>query len=305
MIANQIALVRREFWEHRSLYIVPAVLGVVLVLVAITGRASISAFDTHVDLALLGATNISANERGAAITAFLAVFAGLFVFEMLILTVFYSLDTLYAERKDKSVLFWRSMPVTDAETVISKLITALVLIPLVTLAIVAATHLIILVVTSIWIGLRGANVWHLIWSSVPLLDNWSATLIFVLSISLWLSPFVGWFLLVSAYTKRSPMLIAILPILLLPMLERSILGSRLLFDAIIVRVVRIPIFNSGEYDSMLNSQSLTEAAHDGISLVSMLDVGGFLASPGLWAGLVVCGLFVTAAIYVRRFRGDT
>ena len=60
---------------------------------------------------------------------------------------------------------------------------------------------------------------------MPLLDNWSATLIFVLSVSLWLSPFVGWFLLVSAYTKRSPMLIAVLPILLLPMLERSILGS--------------------------------------------------------------------------------
>jgi ABC-2 type transport system permease protein len=305
MIANQVALVRREFWEHRSLYIVPAVLGVILVLVVITGRTSISAFGTHVDMALLGATNITANVRGAVINVFLAAFASLFVLEMLILTVFYSLDALYAERKDKSILFWRSMPVTDAETVISKLITALILIPLVTLAVVAATHFIILVVTSIWIGLRGANAWHLIWSSVPLLDNWSATLIFVLSVSLWLSPFVGWFLLVSAYTKRSPMLIAVLPILLLPMLERSILGSRLLFDAIIVRVGRIPIFNSDEFDSMLNDQSLTEAAHDGISLVSMLDVGGFLASPGLWAGLIVCGLFVTAAIYVRRFRGDS
>jgi len=305
MIENQIALIQREFWEHRSLYVVPAVLGLVLVLVAITGQASVSAFGTHIDMALLGATNISANERGAAISALLAAFAISFVIAMLILTAFYSLDALYAERKDKSILFWRSMPVTDAETVISKLTTAVVLIPLVTLAIIAATQLAILVVTSIWIGLRGANAWHLIWSAVPLLDNWAATLIFILSLSLWLSPFVGWFLLVSAYTKRSPMLMAVLPILLLPMLERSILGSRLLIDALFVRSASIPIYRDADFDSLFNRRSLAEAAHDGISMVSMLDVGRFVASPGLWVGLVVCGLFVTAAIYVRRFRGDS
>jgi ABC-2 type transport system permease protein len=305
MITNQLALIQRELWEHRSLYVVPAVLGLVLVLVEITGQVSISAFGKHIDMALLGATNIGTNERGAAISALLAAFSGMFVIAMCFLTLFYSLDALYAERKDKSILFWRSMPVTDAETVISKLITAIILIPLVTLAIIAATHIIILVVTSIWIGLRGANAWHLIWSAVPLLDNWAATLIFVLSLSLWLSPFVGWFLLVSAYTKRSPLLMAVLPILLLPMLERSILGSTLLFDAIFVRTRGIPIYRDYDFDSLFSGHSLAEVAQDGISLVSMLDIGRFLASPGLWVGLVVCGLFATAAIYVRRFRGDS
>jgi ABC-2 type transport system permease protein len=305
MITNQLALIQRELWEHRSLYVVPAVLGLVLVLVEITGQVSISAFGKHIDMALLGATNIGTNERGAAISALLAAFSGMFVIAMCFLTLFYSLDALYAERKDKSILFWRSMPVTDAETIISKLITAIILIPLVTLAIIAATHIIILVVTSIWIGLRGANAWHLIWSAVPLLDNWAATLIFVLSLSLWLSPFVGWFLLVSAYTKRSPLLMAVLPILLLPMLERSILGSTLLFDAIFVRTRGIPIYRDYDFDSLFSGHSLAEVAQDGISLVSMLDIGRFLASPGLWVGLVVCGLFATAAIYVRRFRGDS
>jgi ABC-2 family transporter len=140
MIENQVALVRRELWEHRSLYVVPAVLGIVLVLATVTGQVSISAFGAHVDMALLGATNIGTAERGAGISALLAVFASLFVFAMSILTVFYALDSLYAERKDKSILFWRSMPVTDAETVISKLITAVVVIPLITLAFIAITH---------------------------------------------------------------------------------------------------------------------------------------------------------------------
>lgn len=305
MLGNQFALIRRELWEHRSLYVVPGVLGVVLVLAAVTGQVTISAFGTHVDMALLGATNIGVNERGAGISALMAVFASLFVIAMWILTVFYSLDSLYAERKDKSILFWRSMPVTDAETVVSKLVTALVVIPIVSLAFIALTQVLVLLVTSIWVGLRGANAWHLIWSAVPLLDNWSATLIYVLSLSLWLAPFVGWFLLVSAYTKRSPMLMAILPILLLPMLERNILGSTLLFDAIFVRTAKNPIFRDFDGLTLLNDHSFAEAARDGISLVSMLDVGGFLTSPGLWTGLVVCGLFTTAAMYVRRFRDES
>lgn len=305
MIGNQIALVRRELWEHRSLYVVPAVLGIVLVLATVTGQVSISAFGAHVDMALLGATNIGTAERGAGISALLAVFASLFVFEMSILVVFYALDALYAERKDKSILFWRSMPVTDAETVLSKLTTAVVVIPLITLVFIAITHLLVLLVTSIWVGVRGANAWHLIWSAVPLFDNWSATLIFILALSLWLAPFVGWFLLVSAYTRRSPMLMAVLPLLLLPMLERSILGSTLLFDAIFIRTARIPIYNSAALDGIFNRDSISRAAENGISLVSVLDVGQFLSSPGLWLGLVVCGLFTTAAMYVRRFRDES
>ena len=305
MIGNQLALVRRELWEHRSLYVVPAVLGIVLVLAAVTGQVTISAFGTHVDMALLGATNIGTEERGAGISALLAVFASLFVITMWILTVFYSLDSLYAERKDKSILFWRSMPVTDAETVISKLVTALVVIPIITLGFIALTHLLVLLVTSIWVGMRGANAWHLIWSAVPLFDNWSATLIFILALSLWLAPFVGWFLLVSAYTKRSPMLMAVLPLLLLPMLERNIFGSSLFFHAIFTRTGQMPIYRTGDFDGIFNTDSLRIAAENGISLVSMLDVGRFVTSPGLWLGLVVCALFTTAAMYVRRFRDES
>jgi len=305
MIGNQRALIRRELWEHRSLFVVPAVLGLLIVLVEMTGQAAVSAFDTHIDMALLGATNISANERGAIISALMTIFAGLFVLEMWVLTVFYSLDSLYAERKDKSILFWRSMPVTDAEAVISKLLTAVIVIPLVTLAFIALTHLLVLVVTSIWVGLRGANAWHLIWSAVPLIDNWSATLIFVLAVSLWLSPFVGWFLLVSAYTKRSPLLFATLPVIVLPMLEKSILNSSLLADALFVRTVKLTIYRDVDFDSLYSKEMLIEASQHGIRIVAMLDVGRFLTSPGLWLGLVVCGLFTTAAIYVRRYRDES
>jgi ABC-2 type transport system permease protein len=305
MIGNQVALVRRELWEHRSLYVVPAVLGAIIVLIQMTGQTAVSAFGTHIDMALLGATNIGPNERGAFIAGLLTVLSGLLVLEMLVLTTFYSLDSLYAERKDKSILFWRSMPVTDAETVISKLLTAIIVIPLITLAFIAATHLLVLLVSSIWVGMRGANGWHLIWSAVPLLDTWGATLIFMLALTLWLSPFIGWFLLVSAYTKRSPMLMAILPIVVLPMLERSIMKTTMLADALFVRTGSIPIYRDIDLEDLFSKEALQAAAENGISLISMLDVGRFVSSPGLWLGLTVCGLLTTAAMYVRRFRDES
>jgi len=305
MIGNQLALIRRELWEHRSLYVVPCVVAIVIVLVEITGQTAVSAFGKHIDMALLGATNIGVNERAAVISALMAVMSSLFVIEMWILTIFYSLDSLYAERKDKSILFWRSLPITDAETVISKLLTALVVIPLITLAVIAVTHLLVLLITSIWVGMRGANAWHLIWDAVPLVDNWAATFILLLALAIWLSPFVGWFLLVSSYTRRSPLLMAMLPIILLPMLERSILKSTLLFDALFVRSGKIPIYKDVDLEGLFDEKMFQIASADGISIVSMLDVGGFLASPGLWAGIIVCGLFTTAAIYVRRFRGES
>lgn len=305
MIGNQVALIRRELWEHRSLYVVPGVLGIVLVLLEVTGQVAVSAFGKEIDLALLGATNIGVNERGAVISALLSVFSGLFALEMWILTIFYALDALYAERKDKSILFWRSMPVTDAETVISKLLTAVLVIPLITLAFIAVTHLLALLATSVWVGVRGVNAWHLIWEAAPLLDNWGATLIAILALALWLSPFVGWFLLVSAYTKRSPMLMAVLPIVILPMLEKTILNSSLLVDAFFVRTVNLPIYKNINFAGLFDEKMFSAATEDGISLLSMIDIGRFLSSFSTWGGLLVCALFTTAAIYVRRFRDDS
>jgi len=305
MIANQYALIRREFWEHRSLYVVPAVLGLVIVLIEMTGQAAISAFGTQIDMTLLSASNIDTHQRATIISALMTAFASLFLIEMWILSVFYALDSLYAERKDKSILFWRSMPVTDAETVISKLLTAIIAIPIVTIIFVALTHVLVLLVISIWIGTRGASPWHLIWSAVPLVDNWTATILYIFAQALWLSPFVGWFLLVSAFAKRSPLLMAVLPIIVLPMLEKSILNSRFLFDAIVVRSVHIPISHSVDFDKLFSKDALAHSVDHGISLLGMLDIGRFLASPGLWLGLLVCALLSAGAIYVRRFRDES
>jgi len=305
MFKTEIALIRRELLEHKALYIGPVILGLVLVLLEITGHAAVEAFGNKVDIALLGATNIGINQRAALISVLMTVLSSLFVLEMTLLAAFYTLDSLYAERKDKSILFWRSLPVTDAETVISKLLTALIVIPLITMAVIAATHILVLLVTSIWVGVRGANAWHLIWQAVPLVDNWGATMVVIIALTLWLSPFIGWFLLVSAYTKRSPMLMAVLPIIILPMLERTILDSTLLYNALFVRTGKLPIYKNVDLEAVFSSETLHVTGEKGLNMLAMLDIGRFVTSPGLWAGLLVCGLLTAAAIYVRRYRDDS
>ncbi|MDX1480315.1 MAG: ABC-2 transporter permease [Woeseiaceae bacterium] len=304
MIAHQLALVRREFWEHRAIWIAPAAVALVLTLLVATSFVAASNFGEVVDLAILGASNVGDAERRAALMAFLAGNTVIFVIEMWILTVFYGLDALYAERKDKSILFWRSLPITDAETVVSKLLTAAVLIPVVTFVAVVGTHLVTLGVTSIWVNMQGASPMRIIWNSAPLFDAWAAILIVLLATPVWLSPFIGWFLFVSAWTKRSPLLMAFLPLFVVPMLEYFTLRTSFLWTAIRTRVDGIPLFRGFDPGRFFDEHDLRVTA-ESVSLLGQLDVIRFLTSPGLWAGLVVCGLFSTAAIYVRRFRDES
>jgi ABC-2 type transport system permease protein len=307
MISTQLALLKREIWEHRAIYVTPLVIALIISMMSVTGHVAVSAFDQAVDIAILGASNLGEAQRASAITVLMVSISLLFILAMWVLTIFYTLDSLYAERKDKSILFWRSVPITDAATVLSKLLIAMVVIPLVTFVVLALTHILVLTITSIWVSFRGANAGYLIWQAAPLLDNWAATLLFLLAIPLWLAPFIGWFLLVSAYTKRSPLLVAFLPIILLPMLERTLVGTRFFADAIFVRSGEMPFFHGIDTIGLWSDDKevLHEIVRSGISFLSMVDLVGFLASPGLWLGLVVCGLFVTAATYVRRYRDDS
>lgn len=307
MIGNQVALIRRELWEHRSIYVTPLVIALIVSIMAITGQAVVSAFDQAVDIAIIGATNLGPAERAAAITVLMTGVSSLLIIAMWVLTIFYALDALYAERKDRSILFWRSLPCTDAETVVSKLITAAIVIPLVTFAVIVITHVVVLAVASVWLGFQGANAWHLIWRAAPLLNNWAGTLIVLLALPLWLAPFIGWFLFVSAFTRRSPLLVAFLPIVILPMLEKSLIGSTVFFDAFFVRTGSMPLFrglSTGDIFSYQGDEwSLNGEVPPG--LLSLVDLSRFLGSGSLWIGLIVCGLFVTAAIYVRRYRDES
>jgi len=305
MITHQIALLKREIWEHRSIYITPIAIAVIVSLGVLAMLMFASGFAAELDVAIFGAQNIAGDaERRAVLTGFFLGTSWVFVIALMILTVFYSLDSLYAERKDKSILFWRSLPVTDAETVLSKLLTALIVLPTAAVLGIIATHLANLVVTSIWVSMKGADAGMLIWGSVALLDNWAAAFIVVLASGIWMSPFIGWFLLVSAYTKRSPLLMAFMPLILIGLLEGIILRTHVFAENVFARGDGFPIFRTVDIDRFFDEEQW-RIGDGATSLLQHLDVVRFLTSPSMWAGLVVCGLLCTGAIYVRRYRDES
>ena len=305
MITHQLALVKREIWEHRSIYVTPLAIATIVTLGVLAGLMFASGFTAELDIAIFGAQNLAGEpERKAALTVFFLGTSWIFIVAIAILTIFYCLDSLYAERKDKSILFWRSLPVTDAETVVSKLLTAIVVIPAVMVLGIIVTHLVNLIVVSIWVSMKGGDGGMLIWGSISLLDNWLAAFIVVIASGIWMSPFVGWFLLVAAYTKRSPLLMAFMPLILIGLLEGIIFRSHVFADNVLARGDGLPLFRIGDIERFFDEDQW-RIADDATSLLVHLDVVQFLTSPAMWAGVLVCGLLATGAVYVRRFRDES
>ena len=306
MIAHYIALIRRELWEHRAIFVTPLVIGTIVTLGTLTALMFVGDFQRELNMAIFGAQNVAGEfERRAALTAFFGGTSWLFLLGLGVLTVFYALDALYAERKDKSILFWRSLPVTDAETVISKLVTAVLVIPAIAIAGIIVTHLVNLVITSLWVASKGGSAGTLIWGSVPFFDNWMATILVIYATAIWMSPFLGWLLFVSAWTKRAPLMVAFLPLVLIPMIEGIFLRSAHFAEAVWGRGAKIPLFQAGiDVEEFFDEEHL-QLSEEMVSLLAHIDLGRFFSSVDTWIGIVVCGLLTTAAIYVRRYRDES
>jgi ABC-2 type transport system permease protein len=305
MIGHYLALMKREFWEHRSIWVTPVAIASIVTLGTLTALVFTGKFAQELDVAIFAAQNIAGDtERRVVLTGFFFVSSQLFLLGLGVLTVFYTLDSLYAERKDKSILFWRSLPVTDAETVVSKLLTALMLIPAVAIIAIVATHLVNLIVVSIWVAMKGGDAGMLIWGSVPFLDNWLAMTIVIFSGAIWMSPFLGWFLFVSAYTRRAPLLMAFLPLILIPMIEGIFLRSAHFAEAVWGRGAKLPLFADMDFEGFFEDGH-PEITREMLSLLTHMDLGKFFTNVDTWLGVIVCGLLTTAAIYVRRFRDES
>ena len=214
---------------------------------------------------------------------FTLVMAGLVLPQLLVAFVvvfFYLLDCLFTERRDRSILFWKSLPVSDAKTVLSKLFVALVAVPLWSWALSLVVGLVVFGVVAAQVSgtpAAGLGTWHGgTWLTVQ-----AAMLGKMVIAALWYLPVAGWLLLVSVLAKRAPFLWATLPFLVFSLAERIALGSN-----VVGALVAQRLFGFREEVSLMSEFPL-------------------LASPGLWIGVAVGAALVYAAIRVRRRSDDS
>src|SRR3982751_1397731 len=112
----------RELWENHSIYIAPSIVAAIILFGSFVGGFHLAGRRHN---ALL----LDPVRRRAAIEMPYDVAAMMFIFTAFIIGVFYCLDALHGERRERSILFWKSLPVSDFTTVLSKAVVALVVIP--------------------------------------------------------------------------------------------------------------------------------------------------------------------------------
>jgi len=293
-------LVRREIWEHKAIWVAPAIVIGCLVLLVLTGNVHLGPFAGHGD-----ATVFDEVSREMQLKLLVIVYAGLALVVFMVMGIvafFYSIDSLYADRRDRSVLFWKSLPLSDVETVLSKFAVAIVVIPLVALAASLAAQLVIAAGGSARLSMGGLP-GGVMWEPQALFGGFMVAFLWCVTAVLWYSPVVGYLMLASAWAPRGPFLWAVLPPVGLWVLERVVVGSEYVGDFITGRLF-------GLY-RLLGEQSGGEVNRPGGDLekIGNVDLVGslreFYASPDLWLGVGAAALLLAAAIWVRRYRDET
>ncbi len=281
--------VRRELWEHRSIYMAPLIVAAVVLVGLLIASAQLPA-------TLRSLPTMSAARQHDLIAMPYSIAALLLLITSIAVGCLYCLDAMHGERRDRSILFWKSLPVSDATTVLAKASVPLVVLPLLTFVIGTAVHIVLLLVSTI-ITLASGIEPATLWSQLPLLRMPVGFFWFLLAMALWYAPLYAWLLFISAWAKRGTFIWAVVPPLALLALETTMLKTSMFMTLVKSRV-------AGGLERAFSAAPKTAAALEpGTSADGIFpDPTKFLASTELWIGLVIAALLIYAAIHVRRRR---
>ena len=305
-----LALVRREHWESSAFWIVPGVFGLLLVTGAMFGLYSLWQYGGDVDELRYGIDQIgdlATHERRELLKLALLSLAAPFNVFLVGVTFFYALDSLYADRRDRSVLFWKSLPVSDLKTVLSKLTMALVGGPALTLAVVAAFHVVALLMGTgvlLWSGTDG---WYYALDPVAIFAAWGTFAWALIAQSLVYLPIVAWLMLASAWARKAPFLWAVAPPVFVLIVEgwvRRFDGDTVLGSWLAERVTNaLPLsfqVRGGDADGLRIGTHNGEWGADG-----GIEVNFELLWSGLvWEGVAIAVVLLAGAVWLRRYRAD-
>jgi ABC-2 type transport system permease protein len=274
--------VRRELWENRAIYIAPlAAAGVALLGFLVTL--------IHLPERMRTAMALDPMKQQEGIEQPFDAVAALLMGTFLIVELFYCVEALQRERRDRSILFWKSLPVSDVTTVGAKASIAFAVLPLITVTITVTTQFIMLLLSSAVLAGSGLSV-AAYWAQASFLRMSLLLMYHIFTVHvLWSAPLYGWLLMVSAWARRAAFLWAVLPPLAICALEK------LLFNTTHFAAFLGQFFTGGTEGSY---------APDTMPMDPMTQVtpGRFLLTPGLWIGLAITAAFLAAAVRLRRYR---
>jgi ABC-2 type transport system permease protein len=272
---------RREFWENRSLYLVPVTVAVLFLAAFLIGLLHLSV-NIHFQMQ---ANHVQHQDEPYDVVS-------LFIMgTTLLVAMFYCLDALYGERRDRSVLFWKSLPVSDVTTVLAKVTIPVLILPLVMFAVTVVTQVLMLLLSS---GVRLAAGQSVAdpWVSLHFSQMWIGLLFHLVAIhGFWYAPIYCWLLLVSAFARRAPFLWAVLPPVAIGVVEKIGFNTSHFGHLLAYR-----FFGGAQLHAPYGGDKM---AMDALTLG---DVGSFLIDPGLWTGLVAAAAFLALAVWLRRSR---
>jgi len=313
---NMLWLIRREIWENRSLWIAPLVVaGVILVIAAFGGihvgdgdkfsfgwnsnGVDISERDRQDIRSALASAPLDKKQIIYAIT--LSTFTAILLFSMAIVLFFYLLDSLLAERKDRSILFWKSLPVSDTEVVLSKLLTAAVVTPVFVLIVSSVLQVLFAGVWSLRFSGTFLGDALMAWDGATWLKLQASFLLFLLSGILWYLPLLTYLMVVSVWARRNAFLWAVLPPVSILAIEGMILQSKNFGDFLGRRFI-------GMFEIM--EEGVRGVIRDrGQGFVTVREVFDAVTTVfthvETWAGVLAAAAMIFAAIRIRRYRDDS
>ena len=280
--------VRRELWENRSIYIAPLAAAGVAMLGFFIGLFWLP-HSVHARAGMDPGEQFLMEVMPYGHTGWLLLMTAFLV------GVFYSLDALYGERRDRSILFWKSLPVSDVTTVLSKASIPLVVLPVLVVVIAIVTHLLMVLISTGVLILSGINPMTL-WTQLPLLQMELVLVYSVIVLALGQAPLFAGLLLISGWARRTAFLWAVLPPLAICFIEKVLFKTTHFAHLLGYLVI-------GGATNAFSFRTPSGAPVDPHFIpLTQITPGRFLSSPGLWIGLAFAAVFLAAAVRLRRYR---
>ncbi len=318
-------LIKREFWEHRGSFLwAPVIATGIFLLLNVMGIITFEVFAARHGININGLNldqlvhSMNAHDLakiGIGIDMAMMSSSSLIGIVLGIVVFFYCLGSLYDDRRDRSILFWKSLPISDRDTVISKALAATVLAPVIATICGLIGAVIMLLLVMLVAAIHGVGLWSLLGYAHPLRSLF--TLVAIIPVNLvWALPAVGWLMLCSAWARSKPFLWAVaIPV------GAGIIVSWLKFLGIagisgawfwrdVVTRVLLSVFPSGWIgnDSFIVSGDRMQGMHFPEHLQRLASIGhawGQLARPEFIIGAVAGVAMIAAAIWFRRTRTET